>query len=599
VPIRWRHVCILFRRFQSFGRDVSDPYLRELEAREVPHLLVGGRSLHQREELETLRVALAAVEWPDDALSVYGTLRGDLFGLTDGQLLRFRARAGHLDPFRRRPEDPADDLSPVAEALDLLADLHRRRNDVPIAHTLHRLLETTRAHAGFALRHSGNQVLANVQRLADMARAFEVGGGLSFRGFVERLDAEAEHPTAKHTPALEEGAEGVRLMTVHAAKGLEFPVVLLADPTCNLGVREPWRTFDGERRLAATKILGCAPQELLEARDLELERDRAEAVRLTYVAATRARELLVVPAVGTGPWRGGWLEPLYGAVYPPSAAYRSAEPAPGCPAMGETTVLQPPRDPRVDVPIRPGLHRPKEGTHGVVWWDPALLRLKVAGKFGLIKERVLRPDPEGDADARGLDAYVDWLDRRDQAVEAGQVAGAEVATVTDFEQAPPEPAVEVTVEILDRPAGRPAGRRFGTLVHAILGDIDLDADTETVRALAHLHGRMASAPASEIDAAADAVDAALRHPLLQKAAKAEDLWRETPFQLVLDGGLRLEGTFDLAFGDGDTWTVVDFKTDAGLGEATHLDRYRRQVAWYAHALRELTGRPAEAVLLGV
>ena len=75
---RRRHICLLFRRFVSFGEDMTRPYVRALEARGIPHLLVGGRSFHNRGEIETLRAALAAIEWPDDELSVFATLRGDV-----------------------------------------------------------------------------------------------------------------------------------------------------------------------------------------------------------------------------------------------------------------------------------------------------------------------------------------------------------------------------------------------------------------------------------------------------------------------------------------------------------------------------------------
>src|SRR5256885_2019194 len=73
---------------------------RPLEARRVPHLLVGGRSFHNRAEIETLRAALDAIEWLDDELSVLATLRGALFATRDEELLASRARAGNSHPFR-------------------------------------------------------------------------------------------------------------------------------------------------------------------------------------------------------------------------------------------------------------------------------------------------------------------------------------------------------------------------------------------------------------------------------------------------------------------------------------------------------------------
>ena len=89
---------------------------------------------------------------------------------------------GRLHPFHREGAE-----QPIADALELLAELHRTRNYQPFAATVHALLEATRAHAGFLLRPGGNQILANVARVADLARTYEMTGGVSFRGFVEEL----------------------------------------------------------------------------------------------------------------------------------------------------------------------------------------------------------------------------------------------------------------------------------------------------------------------------------------------------------------------------------------------------------------------------
>ncbi len=216
VPVAPRHVAMLFRRFMSWGGDITRGYVGALEARGISHVLVGGRSFHQREEVETLRAALTAVEWPGDKLAVYAALRGSLFAVDDGCLLRYVLEGWRLHPYAPRP-DEEDVFLPIVEALDELKERHRKRNRVPITDTIHRLLEFTRAHAGFALRPAGHQVLANVERVCDLARSFEVRGGLSFRGFVELLDREAERPRSSHSPVLEAGAEGVRLMAARAA----------------------------------------------------------------------------------------------------------------------------------------------------------------------------------------------------------------------------------------------------------------------------------------------------------------------------------------------------------------------------------------------
>lgn len=601
IPIAPRHIALLFRRFMSWNRDVSGEYVRALEARGIPHLLVGGRSFHQREEVETVRAALTAVEWPDDELALFATLRGSLFAMPDDLLLRYRHLVGSLHPFRRRPDNLPPELEPIAEVLDALATFHRQRNNLPIVDTVHRLLELCRAHAGFALRPAGNQVLANVQRICDLARSFEMRGGLSFRGFVERLDEEAERMGSAQAPVLEEGADGVRIMTAHAAKGLEFPVVVLADITANLHRRDAGLFIDANRRLAAQRILGCSPWELQENGELELSRDRAEGIRLAYVAATRARDLLVVPAVGTRAWDNGWVSPLNDALYPETQRYHLATVAPGCPAFGPTTVLEYAQkfDGVVDEAIRPGQHKPRRGKHDVVWWDPKTLRLGVEGNFGLRREQILSPDDEGkDYATQGLERYHAWREQRQDALDRGKRPELEVMTPSEAQQPPPDFSAEISVESTERPSTRPSGTRFGTLVHTVLRDVPFDAGAGAVERLCQLHGRMLDAPDDEVEAAASSVASALAHPLMRRAAEAPRTTRETPFVLKLNAGLVLEGTLDFAFRDADgRWTVVDFKTDVDI--TPQEEKYRRQVAWYTYALQQLTGEPAQGVLLVV
>jgi len=169
VPIRPRHIAILFRRFRNFETDVTRPYVRALEARRIAHVLVGGRSFHDREEVVALRNALTAIEWPDDELKVFATLRGPLFALGDEALLAFRQNAdeGSLKNRRLNPMQAIDrttldsSAAEVADALELLRRLHIGRNHRPIAQTITMLLEAVRAQAGIALWPTGEQALAN------------------------------------------------------------------------------------------------------------------------------------------------------------------------------------------------------------------------------------------------------------------------------------------------------------------------------------------------------------------------------------------------------------------------------------------------------
>ena len=593
MPISSRHVCILFRRFTNFGKDITRDYVRGLEAREIPHLLVGSKSFHSREEVETLRAALTAIEWPEDELSVFAALRGSLFAIPDNLLLRFHHEVGKLHPFHAPPENLDQDFKPIAEALRLLADLNRERNRRPIADTVNSLLEATRAHAGFALRPAGHQVLANVYRIADLARSFELSGGVSFRGFVEELDAQSEKAESAEAPVLEEGAEGVRLMTVHAAKGLEFPIVILADMTAHIAAGDPDRYVDARQRLCATRLLRCAPWELRDNESQERLRERAEGVRVAYVAATRARDLLVIPVVGDEEL-DGWLGPLNKAIYPAHDRYRNATRAEGCPKFGDASVADRPFFAQDEPSVQPGLHSPQQGTHEVVWWDPRILKLAPPANLGLRQEEILKGDPN-DAEPPSLMAYREWKARRENVNEQGQRKEFDVFTATEAAELPSDFSMPVKFDAVKKRAGRATGARFGTLVHTVLRDAALDG--KDVEQLAKVHGRILGATDQEIEHAAEAASAALQHPLLERARKSKLCRRELPILLRLEANRILEGVIDLAFEEDGTWHIVDFKTDAEIGPSRK--RYENQLRWYGLALARLNKTPVEAHLLNV
>lgn len=606
VPVAARHVCVLFRRFVSYGEDVTRPYVEALEARGVPHLLVGGRAFHGREEIETLRAALAAVEWPDDQLSVFATLRGSLFAIGDEELFEYRHLAGGFHPFRV-PEVLPPHLACVAEACAVLRELHRRRNRRPVADTVTAVLDAVRAHVGVVLRPGGEQVLANVLHVAELARQYEREGGMSFRGFVERLHDEASRAQAAEAPVLEEGTDGVRLMTAHKAKGLEFPIVILADISARIAPTEAGRTVDQSRQLCAQRLGGWLPADLRDAQITEGEQERREGERVAYVAATRARDVLVVPAIGDEPY-DGWVGPLNAAIYPPLELRRTPQPAAACPVFKsrDSVLERPDGDPAQARTVAPGLHvmgdtaRP----YPVVWWspEPDVLRLGVEPAFGIRRDDLIVRDVAPEVLAAQHAAFDAWRSARDTALSTASAPSLRVVTVS---QAAADPAMtagaEVVVEVVRLPerADRPGGARFGSLVHAVLADLDLREVTH-LAGMVEMHGRLLGATDAERQAAVEVVESARRHPLLRQAAEAlarGACWREVPVTISPEPRVLVEGVADLVYEEGGVLTVVDFKTDAP--DDTVLAVYRRQVQIYAQAVTLATGSAVRGVLLAL
>lgn len=609
-PIAPRDICLLFRRFLHFGEDITRAYVDALEARGVPHLLVGGKTFHEREEVDAIRTALTAIEWPEDELSVFATLHGPLFALGDEELLEYHAVSSGFHPYRTPAEVP-DHLAPVVKALQTLRELHASRNYRPVADTIGRLLAATRAHAGFILWRGGEQVLANVLHISDLARRYEGEGGMSFRGFVDALRQAAGSTEAPEAPILEEGSEGVRLMTVHKAKGLEFPIVILADIGCRLSLDDASRHLDSTRNLCAIRLGGWAPLDLIEHNALEASRDAAEGVRLAYVAATRARDLLVVPAVGDGPYDKGWLRPLNAALYPPVADRQDPKPAPGVPAFkGKDTVLDRPDGQQPDAAtVRPGAYELGDAAldepYTVVWWDPLILDRESDEGRGLRREDLIARDAAPElvaADRARFDAWSAW---RAMTRETGETPSLLIRTATEFASDPDSPEIVGEGDVPVEDAGVPAfakataGRRFGVLVHALLAMVPLDASPADVERAAEFHARLLDAPDGERAAAATTVVRALAHPRLAEAREAaragRRVLREAPLSIVVNGVL-VDGQADLAYETSEGWNVLDFKTDVAL---VSDDAYRRQVALYAEALSRATGRPARGVILRV
>jgi ATP-dependent exoDNAse (exonuclease V) beta subunit len=370
--------------------------------------------------------------------------------------------------------------------------------------------------------------------------------------------------------------------------------------------------------LQATKIGGWAPHELHQHEQEEVARDEAEGVRLAYVAATRARDLLVVPALGDEPWDGGWISPLNGALYPPVASRRDGKRGPKCPAFkSKDSVLRRPNE-EVAGPgtVVPGLHAFDAAGYSVVWWDPSALELGLKPAFGVRREDLIVKDVPRNVVGDGRSRYDNWQLARARAREAGAIPSLAVVTAREVSEKEESEKVEgrrqkeseksdFGLQTLDlRLPGdpvRPGGAEFGTLVHAILARVAFDAARAAIDDAASVEARVFGMTDADAMAAAEVAAKVLTHDLLKRAGAADARGvcrRETPVTCTLDDGTLVEGVVDLAFEDKGRWIVVDYKTDREIAEDGE-DRYRRQISLYATAIARATGLPAECVLVRV
>ncbi|MBK6518734.1 MAG: UvrD-helicase domain-containing protein [Polyangiaceae bacterium] len=588
VPIAPRHVAILLRSMSSYG--VLDELTKCLSRAGVPYVVAGRADLAGQDESHAVTTALSAIEAPDDPLLVYATLRGLLFGLSDETLFEWSLRYGPLKATTLPRTAVPQHLGGVLEALLVVSELHRLRNARPYAETLASLLHATRAHVGMALAPSAEQAFLQLAAIEQIAASQERRGKLSFGSFVDALSSTADARAPAVEDAVDDERGGVRIMTVHGAKGLEFPVVVVGDPLETTS-REPTKVVDVARRLGAMKLAECAPWDLIEARDDELARQAAELTRLAYVAATRARDILAFPVIGDDVEfpRDGWLRPLSHVL------------APSAPTDGIDVVLN--RPDSVERPAR-SLCAGTQQTPGgeVLIVDPRWLGVSRKSPLGVREDLVSKQaDPAlVEADVRAFEAAAS---ARSAAIATGTGSPRGLVTVTALSKggaSSAEDPVAVELHQTQRAPDRPRGKRFGTLVHFVLSTVGLDAQPDEIDALTSSLARLDGHSPADVEAAAHAARAALQHPLVRRAALSGSARRELPVTLALADGRTADGVVDLVFEDDGQLVVVDYKTDdpaALLPE--HLAGYRAQVGIYARALERATGKRARMALLFV
>ena len=299
----WRDIVLLLRATTSMGF-----YERALEERGIPTHVVGGRGYWAQQQVADLRHWLSALANPLDELAVYSVLASPLGGLSLDAvaLIGLHARQARRnvwwtisEPNGLADELPAQDRRRLEGFVRLFEAERRGAPQKPLETLVHRAVSETGYDRHILALPAGTRRMANVRKLMRMAREFEAEEGRDLRGFIDTLaERDAVQPREGEAPLEAEALNAVRLMTVHRAKGLEFPVVCVAD----LG--KDGREDYGALRISEDGSLGLRLASIgggtLDSAELERIKARQKVVgeeeekRIFYVAVTRAMEHLVL-----------------------------------------------------------------------------------------------------------------------------------------------------------------------------------------------------------------------------------------------------------------------------------------------------------------
>ena len=323
-----RDVAILLRRLANVHA-----FEQALESHGVPYGTPAGAGFFTRQEVRDLINLLAWLAESDDGIALAGVLRSPLFMLDDRTLLRCHAAGpDRLRALREPPEGvDGDARSRCIHAAAVLGELRRMVPLEPADKLLEQALELTGFEAAWAAVNGGEQALANVRKLVAITRDL---AGRSIDEVVDYLRRRRDELADREGLAVIDQTDSVRILTIHGAKGLEFPIVFVPEAHVRAPERSEavlWRPAHGIAVTLVPGALGEArrrPGLYRYLRALDRSDDAAEYRRLLYVAATRAADRLYLSGDAKGQ-TGSWLEmigPMPGGMDPNVVEVRRSVP---------------------------------------------------------------------------------------------------------------------------------------------------------------------------------------------------------------------------------------------------------------------------------
>jgi ATP-dependent helicase/nuclease subunit A len=316
--LKYGEIALLFRAMTQV--QIYESVFRRAN---IPYQTVLGRGFYEREEITDLIQLLRFLDNKTDELALAAVLRSPLCGLSDNALLALRcapllAEVETTDPLRgfsatrrlygalRRHREIAYISAEEHELLDraarLIGELVARRHHYPIQDLLRLAVNESEYMTVVAANFDGAQRLANVERLFTLAARFESSGTHLIRDFVRYVEEFEAIGSRESEGQIDQAADAVRLMTIHQAKGLEFPVVIIPDlQRLSRVATDSWVLLDRHQGLTlkvpdgrGNLVAGCTYTNF-EKR--HAWREQFESMRLLYVAASRAQDRLIMSGV--------------------------------------------------------------------------------------------------------------------------------------------------------------------------------------------------------------------------------------------------------------------------------------------------------------
>lgn len=317
VAPRYKHIAVICRQLKY----LVYAYERAFEEAGIRYHVTTGSDFYRRQEVRDVLNVLRVIDNPANDYALVGALRSPMFALSDESLYWLSALDGDsfAEKFRSgaEPAEMADEeKEKLANARAAIAMLQPLKDRVSLPELINRILAATGFEAVLATTFNGTRKIANLRKMAEVARGFEARGIFSLRDFIAYIgDFVTEEMRESQAAVEEEEKDVVRILTVHKAKGLEFPIVMVPD-ICPQQERS--RDRDG---IGLSRELGLVarlrerpggrerPDGIYGLHALEKKsKEDAEEKRLLYVAATRARDRLFFSAcLQKGAAALGWL----------------------------------------------------------------------------------------------------------------------------------------------------------------------------------------------------------------------------------------------------------------------------------------------------